>query len=351
MPPRSCSEYAGTVPRPASFGRSARTGLALLSALALAGLGAWFLVTTPGARGPRSAAREVVPLVTDGREPAPEERLQPAPEPARSTFQPAAENSAPAATARLVVRVRHVEGPGAESTIVTLVQRGGRSTSEFELAASQPSLELTCAPGEVSVSARSAGPAPRLSLAAHAILQPGATELVELVLAPQAALAGTLEDESGKPLEGLAVRLRRRDELLAQSTSDAGGRFWLGPLPSGEYELVLGDPQGPLRPPELLELGPGESRRTFVLPVLLALELRTLDADGRALAGVRLEGTGKPGGRLQGVSDVDGRLRVEGLPPGDYRLFARHDTFGRATRALALDARSSADEHELVLRR
>lgn len=320
-------------------------------ALVLIGLAGWWFAATPGTRGTParpSTAPASARATPEEPEPAP---LQPATAPTRSDLPAEPERPPVAASARLVVRIARTEATLASAVKVTLVQQGGRSASEFSVAPDASGLELPCAPGDVSLRARSDGPPRLVSLAVHATLQPGASELVELVLAPEAVLGGTLEDETGRPLEGLEVSLRRRKESLGRARSDAGGRFLLEPLPAGEYELVLGDPDGPLRPPETLTLAPGDPPRTIVLPVLLALGLRVVDAEGAPVAGVRLEGTGKPGGRLQGVTDDDGRLRVEGLPPGDYRLFARHATLGRATHALALDARTSATELELVLRR
>lgn len=319
-------------------------------ALALVGLGGWFLSSSPRPRGtPAPAPGGAAPAQPPQEQPAPE-TLVPAAQATRSTL--ATEESAPArASARLVVRVTQTGSTRAGRVMVTLVEDGGRAASEFELAPERASLEIPCSPGDVKVSARGDGPPRVVSMTVHATLQPGASELVELVLAPEAVFAGALEDETGRALAGLALHLRRRKEVLASATSDVAGRFRLAALPAGEYELVLGALEGPLRPPETVVLAPGDPPRTLVLPVLLALGLRVVDADGQPVAGARLEGTGKPGGHLQGLSDADGRLRVEGLPPGDYRVFARHATLGRATRALVLDARTSADEHELVLRR
>lgn len=337
----------------ASRGRAALTGLALVLALALVGLGGWYLSSSPRPRGtPAAAPGSAAPAQPPQELPAPAaETLVPAAEATRSTLATAQESAPARASARLVVRVTQTGSTRAGRVTITLVEDGGRAASEFELAPERASLEIPCSPGDVKVSARGDGPPRVVSMTVHATLQPGASELVELVLAPEAVFAGALEDETGRALEGLALHLRRRKEVLASATSDVAGRFRLAALPAGEYELVLGALEGPLRPPETVVLAPDDPPRTLVLPVLLALGLRVVDADGHPVAGARLEGTGKPGGHLQGLSDADGRLRVEGLPPGDYRVFARHATLGRATRALVLDARTSADEHELVLHR
>lgn len=331
--------------------RAALAGLALALALALVILGTWWLAQTPRTRGDRART---------GAEPASAERpgakhaesaLQPAESPARSVLPAAPPPSQVESGARLLVRLARADAPLIGEATVTLLQDGGRSATEFRGVASGPALEIPCAPGDVKLMARGSGPPRLVSLPVSLTLRAGASESVVLLLAPEVILSGTIEDESGRMLDRIDVHLRRQKTLVASAASSAAGRFLLPPVPTGEYELVLGDPLGPLRPPETLQLAPGAAPLELVLPVLLPLELRVIDGSGRPVPAVRVEGSGQPGGRLQGITDVDGRLRAVGLPPGEYRVFARHDSLGRATRALVLDARTSADVQELVLRR
>lgn len=49
-----------------------------------------------------------------------------------------------------------------------------------------------------------------------------------------------LDATSGRPAAGVAVRLARRDELLAEAVTDADGRIAaLGDLPAGTYTLTF----------------------------------------------------------------------------------------------------------------
>ena len=328
-------------------GRAAPLALLLLAgALALATLALWFLPQrTETTRAPEA--------------PPPPAELAPSP-PAPAALQgtrapaptaPAAE-APPARTGRLVLQLVPPAGGLADGPVtVTLTRADGRVEPELALTRETPRRELDCEPGELTVAARTAGARALSSQPTHTVVRAGATAIVELQLAPSARLTGWVRDEAGTALEGVAVALVRRGATQASARSDARGRFALEPLPAGEYELVLGDPAGPLVPRTPLVLAADDGPRELVVPVLLALRLRVLDRDGAPVPGAQLEGTGKPGGQLSGSTDAEGRLCAERLPPGDYRVYARHAELGRGTLALALDATSSAREFELVLYR
>jgi protocatechuate 3,4-dioxygenase beta subunit len=317
--------------------------LALLAAALALATALWFL--------PERAESARTPPGPSPAEPA----SPPAPvalESARTPAPPTAAERPPARTGRLVLQLVAPTGTLPDGTVsVTLTRADGRIEPELELTREAPRRELECEPGELTVTARTQGTDALSSQPTHTAVRVGTTAFVELELAPAVRLRGSVRDEEGAPLEGISVALARRGAIEARAKSDAAGGFALAPLPAGEYELVLGDPRGPLIPRAPLVLAKGDDPRELVVPSPVPLRLRIIDSEGAPVPGVRIEGTGKPGGLLEGVTDEEGRLRVEQLPPGDYRIFARHDGRGRGTRAIALDAKASAYEFEIVLYR
>ncbi|MEQ1895066.1 MAG: carboxypeptidase-like regulatory domain-containing protein [Planctomycetota bacterium] len=331
-----------------SRGSSGRvTPLALLLLVAVLPLAAFALWLLPErAEGTRTPGTTPAPTASTPGAPAPV-ALQAARVPA-----PPAASTVPARTGRLVLQlVAPTGGLPEEPVLVTLKRADGHVEPQLELTRAAPLRELECEPGELVVTARTSGARKLASQPTHTTVRAGTSAFVELELAPSVGLRGFVRDEEGAVLEGIAVALARRGALEARAETDAAGRFALAPLPAGEYELVLGDPLGPLVPRSTLVLGEGDGPREIVVPALLTLDLRVVDGHGAPAVGALVEGTGKPGGRLSGTTDADGRLHVEQLPPGDYRLYARHAELGRATVAMELDSARAAHGIELVLYR
>jgi hypothetical protein len=157
--------------------------------------------------------------------------------------------------------------------------------------------------------------------------------------APLRTLAGTLLDGAGEAVEDVPLALLRDGEAVAETRTQFTGRFVFPPVPEGEYELVVGDPLGPLlqRRPLALDARAGELE--LVVPVLLELEVRVVDEQGLAVPGAPVEGTGESGlGRLAGETDSEGRFLARQLPPGNYRVFASHPDLGRGNRITVLSA-------------
>lgn len=333
-----------------SCGSSGRvTPLALLLLVAVLPLAAFALWLLPErAESPRSPGSTPAPSASTPDAPAPvalQAARVPAP-PAASTAPP------PARTGRLVLQlVAPTGGLPDERVLVTLKRADGHVEPQLELTRETPRRELECEPGDFVVTARTSGARQLASQPTHTTVRAGASAFVELELAPSVRLRGFVRDEEGAVLEGIAVALARRGALEARAKTDAAGRFALAPLPAGEYELVLGDPEGPLVPRSTLVLAENDGPRELVVPTPVPLRLRIIDDQGAPVAGASIEGTGKPGGRLEGVTDEEGRLAIERLPPGDYRVYARHAEHGRGNRALALERATSAYEFEIVLYR
>jgi hypothetical protein len=165
--------------------------------------------------------------------------------------------------------------------------------------------------------------------------------------APGWRCQGTLVDGHGAGVEGLLLTLEPAQGAPVETRTLPGGGFSLPLVTAGEYVLVVGDPLGPLVPRRPVRVDEHLAPLELEVPVLLELDVRVLDDAGLPVAGARVEGIGESGGRVAGETDAEGRLRARELPPGNYRLFARHDELGRANRAFTL---AEGERTELELR-
>ena len=150
---------------------------------------------------------------------------------------------------------------------------------------------------------------------------------------PGLALSGTVTGDDGEPVEGLALRAFRRlgqgRALERRGTTDAEGRFRLGGLAEGRYDLDV-DPKsaGAWLPAEREDLAvPGP-------PVELKLERGAIvrgtatGPDGTAPEGLAvwaLAGGDRrrgPAGRATIEDRAAGTYQIEGLPPGPVTVRA-----------------------------
>lgn len=325
-----------------------RLALAVLAgALALALV--LFVLRTPRARAPR----ELAPTSPAAHAEVPKAAPPPVTPPLEAARIPTeSPRGAPpvARTGKLVLLLEPPPELGDADVMVAIARADGQPEAPIRLSRGAPRHELECAPGDLVVRARSDEP-PLASLPTQTSIQAGSSALVRLLLVPSARLRALLRDEDGLALDDVQVTLLGPGGLRSEARSDAAGRVVLEPVPAGPYGLLLGDPRGPLVPRQELTLGPLDPPREFVLPVLVTLTLTVVDSSAQPVADARIEGTGKPGGHLSGATDVDGRFVAERLPPGEYRIFARHATLGRGTCALVLEARPADARVELVLYR
>ncbi|AKJ03465.1 Hypothetical protein AA314_05091 [Archangium gephyra] len=144
----------------------------------------------------------------------------------------------------------------------------------------------------------------------------GSTD-VEVRLGPGRTFSGTVYDEQGGPVAGALVTTLQRDAgRFVETFTNDEGRFLLGPLPWGRYDVLFSkEGRVPVR------LTPGPLVRV-TLPAPRRLSGQVVDARG-AVPGVTVQAEG--GTRVApAVTDVKGRFQLEGLCPGRYVLTASH---------------------------
>ena len=144
------------------------------------------------------------------------------------------------------------------------------------------------------------------------------TEQVKLPipLNREARIAGRLTDSTGKPLQGINVSFGRH----AAAVTDAAGRFSVGTLDAGWYELQVVHPEWVAEKPVSLSLSAGERKDLADITLRKGTTLSVrLTTGGRAVARAEVSLSGDLAYRY-GRTDKAGKLVFGKLPPGSYTL-------------------------------
>ncbi|AGC41482.1 hypothetical protein MYSTI_00123 [Myxococcus stipitatus DSM 14675] len=154
---------------------------------------------------------------------------------------------------------------------------------------------------------------------------------VTLVLARALHGQGRVIDEAARPVGNASVTLFHLEHSrFFEAFTDKDGRFTLGPVPSGEYTLVVFSPGLlPLWVPDLFLEGLHEEELVLHRPRSIIGQVLQ---DERPVAGAEVE-THDASHRQ--VTDAHGRFTLENLAPGRFILWARHgDQQGEAVTEL-----------------
>jgi protocatechuate 3,4-dioxygenase beta subunit len=146
-----------------------------------------------------------------------------------------------------------------------------------------------------------------------------------LTLALGQVLRGTVTlADRRTPAAGALVRFEGRTQTTRWVEARPDGTFLVDGAPREAGSLVA-DGGDPGRATAVLGTGASEPL-TITLASTATLDGRVVDADGKALAGIRIVARGEGGGFLA-RSGADGRYSIRGLSPQAYRLTAEDDRF------------------------
>lgn len=191
---------------------------------------------------------------------------------------------------------------------------------------------LTVAEGQLLVAAASPDYAPQ---SRYVEVGP-AGAVADFSLVPGGVIEGVVRDERTKqPVVGASV-LARRDSaaiLLAEAgmhraTSGNDGRFRLGGLRPGAWDLTATDHARHSKTPTVVGIGVAEQVSDVDLPIGQGPVIRghVVDEAGAPAPNVAL-GMSARGERAEGTADAQGAFTLEGLRPGDYAIAARSTTY------------------------
>jgi hypothetical protein len=178
------------------------------------------------------------------------------------------------------------------------------------------------APGIYSVRAQVIG---YLPVEASVMFEAGGTALVDLIAAPAAVIEGTVLDGEGNPLIGAVVAATGSDGNENWAVTDEMGRYEIGDLHPGAYEVYVGNPDsGAMSGKVSVVAGSGTGATTdFVVELVGKIMGMVMEADGTtpvAGATVQLFKDGLPMGST--ATDEDGAYAFQLLVPGVYAVGA-----------------------------
>jgi protocatechuate 3,4-dioxygenase beta subunit len=146
---------------------------------------------------------------------------------------------------------------------------------------------------------------------------------VELRLGEGALLSGSVTDDAKVPAPGaLVTAVSTTHSRFFEALTDATGHFQIGPLPQGEFVLVVSK-KDLLAAVEPLVAYTHEVKRDFEL-------FRPRSVQGRVLLskepvpGVDVRATDEFGQEFSTITDAKGRFSLEGLAAENYELTAQH---------------------------
>jgi hypothetical protein len=148
-----------------------------------------------------------------------------------------------------------------------------------------------------------------------------------VTVSPTGFIDGFVFGGDSLPAEGVRVTLERLEPKSRRETkTHPDGMYRFDDVRDGEYRLIFGPPENPLVPARELSFEAPSMRFPNVeLAKTTEILIYTIDRYRNPLAGVTVTGFGDKGGRIELVTDAEGKGRASNLPPGRYRVRAFTD--------------------------
>ncbi len=199
--------------------------------------------------------------------------------------------------------------------------------------------------GPAQIDAYASGFAPSAEIAVE-VPPAGSLKELRLVLKRGAVLAGVISNSRGDPVEKARVQAGR-----PSTVTDTQGRYRLeGVIPGTRRVSVRHSDYNELK--TQMDIQPEINRGDFVLTGGWPVAGRTVDEDGRPVAGARVAIQGQEGAEQRAyrtVSDEAGEFRFPRVADGTYDLEAAREGYADTRRAQALRVDGAAAETEVVL--
>ena len=164
----------------------------------------------------------------------------------------------------------------------------------------------------------------------------GADKEVDITLSAGCAIAGTVEDRSGKPVGRVLVNAEERltsgsmadpaVQAASQTQSEDDGTFRIDHVPPGNI-IVRGYDGEHAVSSATLTIGDCDKLAPVKLVMAAGGSVTGVarEADGTPIGGAHLQLTDRSVGIVNTVTDGTGRFRFDGMPPGNERLTLEHE--------------------------
>jgi len=185
--------------------------------------------------------------------------------------------------------------------------------------------------GGYDVSARAAGmngtPLPVLlySVAGRPDLPGAKYSYLILNMSPAGFVDGSVVNSFGRPVADLPVALiSKKTQDVLETTTDPAGNYIFPVVLDGEYEILFGDPNGPLRPAEWFTFqAPSMRYPEREVPAFVDVTFQVFDERGAQVPDASIRGYRDSGGTIDLMTDGEGMALARFLRPGRYRVKAK----------------------------
>jgi uncharacterized GH25 family protein len=182
----------------------------------------------------------------------------------------------------------------------------------------------------------------------------GDNDEVTVPLEPSTTIAGRVVDEAGQAAEGATITLREgerwraRESDILSAVSQADGSFVLDGVLAGAYAIDL----APFHDTK-------DTVQSIDVPASGVKDLTLVVARGSSIAGVVVR-SGKPlggarvyvqngGGRMQAISEADGRFLLRGIAAGTHELYGESIQDGAFSRGPTVTIDKGADVNGVTI--
>ncbi|MCB2154364.1 carboxypeptidase regulatory-like domain-containing protein [bacterium] len=183
---------------------------------------------------------------------------------------------------------------------------------------------------------------------ATAIVPPGQTDPVKLILQGYASISGTVTTSGGEPVESVVVEVEHIDEVAPPDSAitfeekghvTADGTYKIEKVAAGRVRLTVNlmDERQLVEPePQVLDVAVGEERTdvNFILKKGDFLDGLVLDMNDSPIAEASITAFGGPRGSYGATTNEDGEFTLEGIPIDQplTRVTATHRDYEEETK-------------------
>ncbi|HUQ01679.1 MAG TPA: carboxypeptidase regulatory-like domain-containing protein [Kofleriaceae bacterium] len=176
----------------------------------------------------------------------------------------------------------------------------------------------------------------------------GENDEVTVTLEAATTVQGRVVDEAGKPAEGTTITLREgerwrmREADILSAVSQEDGVFAVDGVLPGSYAIDLAPFQETKDTVPSIDVPAGGVKDLTIVVARGSSVAGVVTRSGKPLGGARVY-VQNGGGRMQAISEIDGRFLLRGIAPGTHELYGESIQDGAFSRGPTVTVEQGAD--------